>query len=177
MLQNIRSVTYLIIDWIESYWCLKLPLHHSLFMFLEGSWRLQCITSFCHISALVRLRFGCQLCIECSDGRMLQNTCNSHRLVPYRIPFASYLNLNADRKLRVEVQSSKTNIWDLICTCRRLAQWATFQAAPSSWCNDLSARLVSCNLALSGSHRWRGRLPEGHYRWRLHLFRAIQRTN
>lgn len=56
------------------------------------------------------------------------NIGNNERAALVCTPFVSYAILKADRKIRIDIGSDGSNIWDLICPCGHLAYLAMLRA-------------------------------------------------
>lgn len=86
---------------------------------------------FALLLMLMRLGFKRDACVEHSAGGALQRKCNIQEMAPSSTLFVSHVNLNLDRKLRIEMGSNGSSTCDFICTCRPLANFATLQASSS----------------------------------------------
>lgn len=81
---------------------------------------------------LMPLSFQCNACVECVGSGVLHKKRKIQRDGPSCTAFNSHAEWKADRKVRPEVGLRKSNIWDLSCTCKRLANLLTLQMASSS---------------------------------------------
>lgn len=83
--------------------------------------------------------------------RCFRKNCTSTRVAHSCTPLVSHANLKADGKLKIEIGSSESSNWDLICICRSEAHFATLQMTLWFLWDDLSGRQYHSNPLLPES--------------------------
>lgn len=77
---------------------------------------------------LCNFNFKALLALSTTTAGHFMKACHSRSGAPSSTQFVSHVSLKAVRKVKIEIWSNDSNIWDAICTCRRLANLFTFQA-------------------------------------------------